>query len=96
MTPPISTSTISIDCTEQESIPDASTPINQKPTPKQDELNVAIGVEKDKGYFFLLILMKAKLFLSKPFFNVFPIFLFSLFHIFLFSYIFKCCFFYIS
>ena len=36
-----------VDCTEQESTPDASTPINQKPTLKQDELNAAIGAEKD-------------------------------------------------
>ena len=47
MIPPTSSSKISVDCTEQENIPDASTPINQKPTPKQDELNVANGVEKD-------------------------------------------------
>ena len=47
VTPPSSTSAISVDCTEQKSIPVASTPTNQKPTPKQDELNVAVGVEKD-------------------------------------------------
>ena len=51
-----STSTISVDCTEQESIPDASIPINEKPTPKQDELNVEIEFEKD----ILLLLHKKR------------------------------------
>ena len=46
VTPPTSTRTISEDCTEQESIPDASTSINQKPRPKQDESNLAIVAEK--------------------------------------------------
>ena len=35
VTPPTSTNAMSVDCTELESIPDVSTPINQKPTPKQ-------------------------------------------------------------
>ena len=47
VTPPSSTSAISVDCTEQKSIPVVSTPTNQKQTPKQDELSVAVGVEKD-------------------------------------------------
>ena len=54
MTPLAPTSTILVDWTEQENIPDVSTLINQKPTPKQDELNVAIGAKKD----ILLILHK--------------------------------------
>ena len=55
VTPPTSTSTISVDCSKQESIPIASTPINQKPIPKQDKLKVAIGVEKD-----VLLLLRKK------------------------------------
>lgn len=55
VTPPTSTSTISVDCSKQESIPIASTPINQKPIPKQDKLKVAIGVEKD-----ILLLLRKK------------------------------------
>ena len=47
VTQPMSTSTISFDCTEQESFPDAPTLINQKPTPKQEKLNVTAGAEKD-------------------------------------------------
>ena len=56
MTPATSTSTILDDCTQQESIPDASTAKNQKPSPKQDELYVAIGDEKD----ILLLLYKKR------------------------------------
>ena len=56
MTPATSTSTILDDCTQQESIPDASTGKNQKPSPKQDELYVAIGDEKD----ILLLLYKKR------------------------------------
>ena len=56
VTLPTSTSTISVDCTEQESIPDASIPINEKPTPKQDESNVEIEFEKD----ILLLLHKKR------------------------------------
>ena len=41
-----------VECTEQESIPNVSTLTNQKPTPKQNELNVATGVEKDKLFTF--------------------------------------------
>ena len=56
VTLPTSSSTISVDCTEQESIPDASTSINQNPTPKQDKLNVAIRFKKDT----LLLLHKKR------------------------------------
>ena len=56
VTPATSTSTILDDCTQQESIPDASTAKNQKPSPKQDELYVAIGDEKD----ILLLLYKKR------------------------------------
>lgn len=47
VTQTMSTSTISFDCTEQKSFLDAPTLINQKPTPKQEKLNVTTGVEKD-------------------------------------------------
>ena len=56
MTPATFTSTILDDCTQQESIPDVSTAKNQKPSPKQDELYVAIGDENDK----LLLLYKKR------------------------------------
>ena len=47
VTQTMSTSTISFDCTEQKSFLDAPTLINQKPTPKQEKLNVTTGAEKD-------------------------------------------------
>ena len=47
VTPLTSCSAISVDYTEQESIPDASIPINKKSTLNKDELSVAIGAEKD-------------------------------------------------